>query len=176
MTQGQATGPTGWMLLGALAACCALSGGCVYRQFTVETTPPGAILEVNGKIVGPTPADVPFVHYGTYEFTIRREGYETLTVKEYVAAPWYEWFPLEFVSEVLVPWQIQDKQRFHYDLKPQQAPSPKEVEDMLYRSGLLRQQGRSIGVPLAPAPAPVTVPPNGPPPGGFETLPVPNPK
>src|SRR5262249_48931969 len=103
-----------WALLG-LAAACGLCSGCVFRSFTVSTTLPGvpgdagAIVQVNGKIVGPTPVDVPFTHYGTYLLTISRDGAETLVVKQEVPAPWYEYWPLEFVSEVLLPWNIEDK-------------------------------------------------------------------
>src|SRR4051812_28599535 len=102
------------MLLG-IAAGCALLSGCVYRQFTVTTSPPGAIVQVNGKTVGPTPVDVPFTHYGTYRLTIFREGFQTLVVDQPVPAPWYEWFPLEFISEELIPWTIQDKRQYHFD-------------------------------------------------------------
>ena len=159
------------MLLG-LAASCVLCSGCVYSQFTVTTTPPGAIVQVNGKTVGPTPVDVPFLYHGTYELTVFREGFQTMKIKQPVPAPWYEWGPLEFVSEHLIPWTILDKRQFHFDLLPLQVPSPEVIQA---RAQVLREEGKGIGAPLPSSVMPILVPVQRPPLDSFETLPNPNP-
>src|SRR5437879_5241266 len=94
----------GWFLgiaIGALATT-----GCVDRRYVVYTDPPGAIVLRNNQPLGASPADDHFTYYGTYHFTIIKEGYETLQVDQHIPPPWYEYFPLEFVSEYLVPWPI----------------------------------------------------------------------
>src|ERR1041384_5794278 len=82
--------------------------GCVDRRFVIDSDPPGAIVYVNGKQVGATPVEMPFTYYGKYRFVFVRDGYETWTVDEQVCAPWWEYIPLEFVSENLIPWTIRD--------------------------------------------------------------------
>ena len=62
--------------------------------------------------------DREFTYYGTYRFTLVRDGFQTMTVEEHVKAPWYEIIGLDFISENLIPWTIPDVRRFHYDLLP----------------------------------------------------------
>lgn len=154
-------------LLGAVAAA-ALPAGCVERRYVVTSDPPGAlVLRYNGDPIGATPADDHFTYYGNYHFTLIRDGYETLEVDERVSPPWYEWPPLDFVSENLVPWWIYDVRHFHYTLQPLQVPRSDEV---LQRAQELRGRGRELQ-PLpsssstsgkAPPPAPAQPPPPGP--------------
>jgi hypothetical protein len=147
-------------LLGAVTAA-ALLAGCVERRYVITSDPPGAlVLRYNGEPIGATPADDHFVYYGNYHFTLIRDGYETLEVDERIAPPWYEWPPLDFVSENLVPWWIYDVRHFHYTLQPVQLPRSDEV---LHRAQELRLRGRELqpftggpsssGKPPAPAPA-----------------------
>src|SRR5262245_14828458 len=155
----------GWLLAAAWAA---LSSGCVVRQYTILTDPPGAIVLENGRYVGPSPAVRPFLYYGTYRFTLIRDGFQTLEVEQPIRAPWYEYFPLEFIAENLIPWTIYDKREFHYALEPTQVPPPEVVLD---RASNMRAQGQSTGVPLAHPPAPVPPPGAVPGPGPVQILP-----
>jgi hypothetical protein len=145
-----------------LLAALILSSGCVDRRFVFETDPPGSMVEINGKSIGPAPGQVSFTYYGTYRFVFIRDGYETLTCDETVNPPWYQFFPLEFVSENLLPFTIHD---VRYIRKPLQWTAVVPPDDILHRGEQLRGQGQSIGtapvnVP-APmiAPAPATLPP-----------------
>ena len=135
----------------ALALLAALSGGCVDRRFIIESEPPGAVVYVNNQYIGATPVDLPFQYYGTYRFTFVADGYETLTVDECVRPPWYEYFPLEFLSECLWPGVVRDLRSIHKPMQPMQMPSPEEIRA---RAEQLRAQGQSIGVPLPPPGAP----------------------
>ena len=148
-------------LLGALAGAALLTG-CVERRFVVTSDPPGALVLRNGQPLGAAPADDHFVYYGNYHFTLIRDGYETLEVDQYLMPPWYEWPPLDFFSENLVPWTIYDVRRFHYQMQPQQVPNS---VDVLNRAQELRNRGQQVG-PLPgtdpagrrPTPPPATVP------------------
>lgn len=132
--------------LWAAAACAGMLTGCVERRFVVTSDPPGAVVLRNGKPIGFSPGDDHFVYYGNYHFTIIKDGFETLQVDQNVPAPWYEYPPLDFVSENLVPWHIEDVRRFHYQLRPQQVTDTREL---LRQSEHLRARGHSIAPPTA---------------------------
>ena len=129
--------------------------GCVERRYVVTTDPPGAIVLRNNQQIGATPADDHFVYYGDYKFTLIKDGYTTLQVDQKIPTPWYEYFPLDFISENLVPWQIEDVRRFHYHLEPLQAVS---TQYLLDRAEELRARANTIAPPAPPVPVPLAAP------------------
>ncbi len=172
-----------WLGISACAVACCLSG-CVTRKFTIDSMPQGALVYRDGKPIGTTPVDDYFVFHGKYRFTLVKDGYETLHVEQNIPAPWYEYAPLDFISENLVPWDIKDIHRFSYKLEPQQMPNN---NDILLRAGDLRNRGKLLTplhqetspvppgagptrvsppggspAPSAPLPAPIPVAPSGP--------------
>jgi hypothetical protein len=153
----------------ALLSCLALLSGCVERRFIIESVPSGAQVLRNGHPIGFTPVDDSFVYYGSYDFTLIKDGYETLQVRQKIRPPWYEIPPLDFIAENLLPCKFHDIRRLRYQMQPLQAV---HSEDVLHRGQELREQGRTMGVqPYVPRPAPqpaapppvVTGPPNPPP-------------
>ena len=82
--------------------------GCVERLLQVRSDPPGATVYINGKNAGQTPLDFEFTHYGAVDVILRHE--EHLSHRELfpLRPPWYEYFPLDFISELVVPWTIHD--------------------------------------------------------------------
>jgi hypothetical protein len=153
-------------LLGLVLASGTLAG-CVERRFVVYTDPPSAIVMRNGQpIGGPSPSDDHFVYYGNYHFTIIKEGYETLQVDQKIVTPWYEYWPLDFVSENLIPWMIEDRREFHYKLEPRRVVN---TDELLKDAQNLRNRGLSLGPgtpPATPAPALPAPPPTIPAPPG----------
>src|SRR5262249_33363324 len=108
-------------LLG-MALCSSLWTGCGERRYIITADAPGgnpslprpaAVVYENGRPIGAAPADQQFLYYGTYRFTIVRDGCKTLVVDQCIKAPWYEYFPLDFISENLLPWTIRDVRHFH---------------------------------------------------------------
>jgi hypothetical protein len=134
------------VLLGALLGA-GLLPGCVERRYVITSDPPGAVVLRNGQPLGATPVDDHFVYYGDYEFTLIKDGYETLKVVQRIPTPWYEYFPLDFVSENLFPWPITDVRRFHYKLEPRRVVNPNQLLDEAQN---LRNRGNSIGPPVQP--------------------------
>ncbi|MCS6851743.1 MAG: PEGA domain-containing protein [Gemmataceae bacterium] len=124
-----------------VVAAVGLMTGCVERRFVITTDPPGAVVYQNGQPIGATPADNHFVYYGDYEFTIVKDGYETLKVKQRIPAPWYQWIGLDFFSENVIPWRIEDVRRFHYQLQPQRTA---RADELLHEAELLRQRGQTL--------------------------------
>jgi hypothetical protein len=132
------------MLVAALALCGL--GGCVERTMTIITDPPTAtVLDEKHQPLGSSPVDRTFTYYGKYRFYIVKDGYETLIVEEKVRPPWYEYFPLDFIAENVIPFNLRDKRYFRYTLQPSTIVPPKDVLD---HAQVLRERGRSIGVPL----------------------------
>jgi hypothetical protein len=83
--------------------------GCVQRRMTIRSNPPGALVYVDDYQIGTTPVSTDFVYYGTRKIRLVKDGFETLTVRQPIPVPWYEVFPLYFVSENLWPWEIRDE-------------------------------------------------------------------
>ena len=120
--------------------------GCVRRRLNVRTNPPGALVYVDNQQIGTTPCSVDFTYYGTREIRLVRPGYETLTVNQPIPTPWYEYIPLDFVSENLVPTKIRDNRTVTYDLAPQVIVPPQQLVD---RGNQLRQD--ALQYPVSPA-------------------------
>ncbi len=141
-----------------ITAWAGLLAGCVERRFVINSVdvqghPLGAIVFENGHPLGATPADNHFIYYGTYRFTLVKDGYETLNVDQPVSQPWYEYPGLDFISENLIPYTIHDRREFTYILQPMLVPS---ATDLLNKATVLRNQGKTLG-PL-PGTNPVPVP------------------
>ena len=92
-----------------------LTGGCIERILTIQTDPPGALVELNAQEMGRTPVSRDFTWYGTYDVTLRLDNYRTLKTTAKVFAPIYEWIPLDLVTELL-PLPFKDHHTIHYTL------------------------------------------------------------
>lgn len=126
----------------AIAAAFALvvcGTGCTTRRLTVNSNPPGALVLMEGREVGYTPVSVDFTYYGTREITLIKDGFETLTVKQPVRTPWYQYPGLDFFSDNLLFTRITDRHQFSFNLQPKQIPSS---QNLLNRAEELRNQSR----------------------------------
>ncbi len=104
----------------ALFLMLLMLGGCVERRLQLESDPPGALVFLNGEEVGRTPMSVPFDWYGRYEVAVRKEGYETLKDRRWVAAPWWQWPPIDLAAELL-PLRLVHRPTMRFDLEPATA-------------------------------------------------------
>lgn len=137
---------------------CVIQAGCgVQRRLTIRSNPPGALVYVDDQEIGYTPVSTPFTYYGTRKVTLIRDGYETVTVKEKIRAPWYQIPPLDFFSENLWPRQLRDERILNFQLYPQQIVPTEQLRE---RAESLRGSARQ-GVFT---PVPTAVPQAG---GGF---------
>jgi hypothetical protein len=139
----------GAVVLVAALAAAALSG-CVQRRMTIRSNPPGAMVYVDDEPIGITPCSHDFVYYGTRKVRLVKDGFETQTVLQPMPAPWYQFTPIDFVAENLVPWEIRDERYLDYQLQPQVIVP---TDQLLGRAENLRASSRG-----APAAAPVTAP------------------
>ncbi|MBX3415217.1 MAG: PEGA domain-containing protein [Pirellulales bacterium] len=107
------------LLLWCALVLCGSTSGCVQRRLTVRTNPPGAEVYIDNYPIGTSPVSTSFLYYGTRKFRIVKDGYETLTVEQKISPPWYQYFPLDFVSENVWPAEIRDEQTVDFQLTPQ---------------------------------------------------------
>ncbi len=146
---------------------------------TVRSNPPGALVYVDDYQIGTTPVSTDFVYYGTRKIRLIKDGYDTLTVQQPFPVPWYEIFPLDFVTENLWPWEIRDERVVDLAMVP---AGTVPAETVVSRAELARRSaGSGPPVPVAPVavPAPslspgaVPVSPNVLPQAPVESLPSP---
>jgi hypothetical protein len=137
----------------------------VRRRLNVNSNPQGALVYVDNQQIGTTPCSVDFTYYGTREVRLIKPGFETLTVNQPIPAPWYEYTPVDFVSENLVTMKIRDNRTVNYNLAPQlMVPA----QELIGRANQLRQDTLQYGVnpvgatlPINTGPVPIGAP--GPP-------------
>ncbi|MFM8803178.1 MAG: PEGA domain-containing protein [Planctomycetia bacterium] len=162
----------GWACLLLLVATCP-AAGCVQRRMTIRSNPPGALVYVDDYQIGTTPVSTDFIYYGTRKIRLVKDGYETLTVRQPFPLPWYEVFPLDFVTENLVPWEIRDERVVDLAMTTTASTPP---ESVVARAEQARLTAGSLPapppVPVVPQPVvsqPIPAPPPQalPPPGGM---------
>ena len=95
-----------------------------------------ALVYVDDYEIGVTPVSTSFIYYGTRKIRLVKDGYETLTVMQSIPSPWYEYVPLDFVSENFVPGQIRDQRVLDFQLKPQMLVP---TDQLLQRAEQLRR-------------------------------------
>lgn len=108
---------------------CLLQTGCVHRRVTINSSPQGALVRVDGKDIGYTPASMDFTWYGTREVQLLKDGYETETRLIEIQAPWYQRFPFDFVSDNFLGHHKTDHRRYNLPLRPKQATPNGDVID-----------------------------------------------
>ena len=143
----------------ALALLLTLScGGCLRRRLTIRSDPPGAVVYVDRRPepIGVTPVSTSFTYYGTRQIQLVKDGYETLTIRQNFAPPWYEIPPIDFFVENFWPREVRDERIVSFHLEPRKRIP---AEEILQRAGQLKENTyQGIATPLRPAGAP-RVPP-----------------
>ena len=114
-----------------------VSLGCVRRTVTITTAPEGATVILNDEEIGTSPVNTDFTWYGDYDVIIRKDGYKTLQTHHQLKQPWYEYPPIDFVAEALLPTTIHDQRAMHFELEPAQ---PLARDALIEQAGEFRQR------------------------------------
>jgi hypothetical protein len=119
-----------------VGAICCLSAGCVERELSIASDPPGALLYLNDVEVGRTPIKVPFEWYGTYDVRLQvdapatQPGHPALHYYLHTAraakAPWYEYIGPDLLAE-LSPFKFKDVKYWAFAMEPQPNPSDQQM-------------------------------------------------
>lgn len=88
--------------------------GCVTRRLFLVTDPPGATVILDGHEVGRTPYQEEFISYGVRRLELEMPGYTRRVELLDVDNPWWQVFPLDLVTDLLFPWNIQDDRTFSF--------------------------------------------------------------
>ena len=131
----------------ALIAVALLLPGCVERRIYIRSEPVEADVYIDGEYVGRTRAEdddrgplyANFIFYGTREYTIRKPGYKTVSGVIELEAPWYEYPPIDFFAEVLVPYPIVDE---HFVKVTLEKAHPADVDALYARARNYRYNAR----------------------------------
>lgn len=99
----------------ALAVLPSVSG-CVRRTVEITSTPSGALVLVNDREVGRTPATIEIDHYGEYDVQVRLEGFEPLDTSARAVAPPWDWVGVDLFAELL-PGTYISRNRWHFALE-----------------------------------------------------------
>lgn len=102
----------------ALVAALLVGCGGVTRTLRIASDPPGAQVVLDGRPVGTTPYEEVFLSHGVRRCELRLDGYRRLVVALDVARPWWQVFPLSFVTDVLWPVPLRDDHAFNLELLP----------------------------------------------------------
>jgi hypothetical protein len=99
----------------------------------------------------------PFLYYGEHRLTLTKEGYLSSSELLAMDAPWYGMFPIDIVTEVLIPIGWHDVRNVDVHLQPGigKIPLP-DLQSVLARAERLRRAGPEgpQSVPAKPAPEP----------------------
>ena len=134
--------------------------GCrTERSLTITSDPPGAEVRLDDQAVGVTPVRVTFEHYGTRRVSLHKTGYRTQSDPIHLRAPWYFRFPIDIVTEFLLPFGWKDRRVYHVDLQPgEEDMSQPSLRSVIERANVLRQAGPE-GPRQLPETRPQEVPP-----------------
>ncbi len=125
-----------------LLACALPLAGCVERKFLIRSDPEGALVRMNGRPLGRTPLEIEFQDYGVVLLETDAVdgdaehplGFSKFAATYDLAAPWYQWFPLDFFSDNLWPGTLMDRHGAILVLPPGTGYSDQEdVEAMTKR-------------------------------------------
>ena len=124
-------------LIFTFAIAMLLQSGCVHRRVTINSNPSGALVRVDGKDIGYTPASLDYTWAGTREVQLLKDGFETQTQLIDIEAPWYQKFPLDFISDNLLGTHIRDHRRFDLQMQPKR---PDDSTNLIERGRSLRSE------------------------------------
>ncbi len=116
-----------------------VAGGCVERFLYVKSDPPGATVTLDGREIGKTPVEIPFSWYGKRLLSVELKGRAPVRETIAVNPPWWQFFPLDFITDVLLPFTLTDRAEFSYVLE-EAVVSDKELEDVKRRAAELREK------------------------------------
>jgi hypothetical protein len=127
-----------------LAAGLATSACTTKHSLMIESDPPGALVRLDERVLGRTPLEAPFKHCGRRRITLYLPGYMPYSETLYLKQPWYATFPIDLITEILIPLGLQDRHEFSCTLQPDETDAQQEqFGALLRRAQSLRAQHTS---------------------------------
>jgi hypothetical protein len=137
-----------YRVLFLILAILIVGSGCVRRRLTIRSNPAGATAFVDDQPIGVTPVSTPFTYYGTRKIQLFKDGFETLTVKQPIRAPWYQVPPLDFFAENLWPREVRDERIVEFSMQPRQIVPNQELLQRAENLRATTRQGLATPLPV----------------------------
>ena len=103
--------------------------GCVNRSLDITSTSETPVeVFIDGKYKGKTPYSEKFVYYGTREVMLKGPSGSVTITDISLNRPWFEYFPIDLLSEFLVPASIESKFTFTIPLREEQKINFDKIE------------------------------------------------
>ena len=109
----------------------------------VETTPPGALVELDWEPIGHTPLDFVIDHRGKRRLLITLDGYEPVLRDVEFETTWKTSFPIDIFTELLNPVPEDEVLRVELHLSPRREATDTDLVPVLKRAEVLRRAGPS---------------------------------
>lgn len=108
-----------------LLALPLLLAGCIERTVSIESEPAGAAVYFDHQQVGQTPLSLRYAHYGSHSLMLIKHGYQPYRGRLVLDEKGWAVFPLDVVTEALLPLTIHDQRRISVTLP--RAPAAGET-------------------------------------------------
>lgn len=134
--------PASTLALGCVLAF-ATQGCRAQREMLISSEPPGAQIRLDDTLLSvKTPAHVPFKDYGVRRVTLYLDGYLTYSESVDIVPPWYAYFPLDLVSEILLPIGWHDRHKLRVQMvKGDMAVESPDLVNVMQRAEVMRRAG-----------------------------------
>jgi hypothetical protein len=128
------------------------------RTITIHSDPSGARVRLDDRALGVTPVQIAFEHYGVRRLTLYKVGYRTHSEQIRLSPPWYARFPVDLLTEVLLPLGLNDHREYKVALTPGEEVSDiPSLRSVIERADVLRGAGPE-GPRYLPEPQPRVIP------------------
>ena len=138
--------PHAGLVLLLVALSVTVAPGCVHRVLLVRTEPSGADVYINGQKVGRSPVEHEFHFYLPMDIEVRKYnaregGYRAVHRVKDPKIPWHQHFPLDLLTEFLVPWPIRDVHEVDIPLERETRTfsTPADEEELERKIEAIRQ-------------------------------------
>lgn len=115
------------LFLGAILATLTACGGT--RILTVDSSPQGALVRLDEDVIGRTPLEYTFEHFGRRRLSLYLPGYRTYSDKLFLETPWHATFPIDIFTEILLPLQLGYEKSVTITLEPDDGKTVYETLD-----------------------------------------------
>ncbi|MCD4657798.1 MAG: hypothetical protein K8S87_09685, partial [Planctomycetes bacterium] len=78
----------------------------------------------------------PFVYYAKREIVVKKKDYESRLEYIQPTTPWYDYFPIDFFAEILLPYTIKTQFVYRFDLNKYDDI---DAEDLYDKSDEMRE-------------------------------------
>lgn len=111
------------------------------RILRIESVPPGATVRLDDQVIGRTPLEIDFEHYGQRRLALYKATYRTYSEPLILKAPWWARFPVDLLTEVVLPLGLDDVREARIVLAPDAGEEEATTATQEFIENALRARG-----------------------------------